>query len=58
VVTHADGAQGTPYQSTEILRDQAEVTTVYQNSSGGTISEPSNFSNNGNATTRDWESEQ
>lgn len=57
VVTYTDGTPSEPYTSTETLDDASTTTTVWQDSSGASISEPTGASNNGNATERTWEAE-
>ena len=54
VVTFTDGAQGTPFTSTETIDDLTTKTVVFQNESGSAIGEPSDWSNNGSATVRTW----
>lgn len=54
VVTFTDGAQGTPFTSTETIDDLTTKTVVFQNESGAAIGEPSDWSNNGSATVRTW----
>lgn len=57
VVTYTDGAQGASYTSTELMNDASTQTVVWQDSSGSTITEPSGWSSNGNATERTWEAD-
>ena len=54
-VTYTDGEYGTPYTSTETIADETTTTTVYLDSSNNSITEPSGWSTNGNASVSEWD---